>query len=55
MTHLFHPAVPNGSPSRGATLDAYGPYPNECELTYKMPPDQVSKLIGQELARAPKP
>jgi hypothetical protein len=23
MTHLDHPAVPNGSPSRGATLDAY--------------------------------
>jgi hypothetical protein len=23
MIHLFHPAVPNGSPSRGATLDAY--------------------------------
>jgi hypothetical protein len=23
MTHLFHPAGPNESPSRGATLDAY--------------------------------
>jgi hypothetical protein len=37
------------------TKSPAGPYPNECELTYKMPPDQVSKLIGQELARAPKP
>ena len=31
-----------------------GPYPNECEVTVKMPYDQVSKVIGDELARPPK-
>jgi hypothetical protein len=32
-----------------------GPYPNECEVTVKMPYPDVSKLIGDELARPPKP
>jgi lysophospholipase L1-like esterase len=30
-------------------------YPNECEATVKMPYPEVSKLIGAELARPPKP
>jgi hypothetical protein len=37
------------------TKSPAGPYPNECELTVKMPYDQVSKVIGAELARPPKP
>jgi hypothetical protein len=36
------------------TKSPAGPYPNECELTIKMPYDEVSKLIGEELARPPK-
>jgi hypothetical protein len=31
-----------------------GPYPNECEVTIKMPYEEVSKVIGDELARPPK-
>jgi lysophospholipase L1-like esterase len=37
------------------TKSPAGPYPDECEVTVKMPYDQVSKVIGVELSRAPKP
>ena len=30
------------------------PHPDECELTIKMPYDQAAKVIGEEMARAPK-
>jgi hypothetical protein len=36
------------------TKSPAGPYPNECEVTVKMPYPDVSKLIGGELARPPK-
>jgi hypothetical protein len=30
------------------------PHPDECELTFKMTGDQAGKVIGEEMARAPK-
>jgi hypothetical protein len=39
MTHLFHPAGPNESPSRGATLDAY-----DMDATYQFGTDHSAEF-----------